>query len=358
MDVYKSETRQSIKRFLNHSLGLHECMASLDDALANLVSRLSRRQTARPSASIVENNDMEAYKSETREVIRRFLGHRLSFPDCIAALDDALADLTSRLSGEQIAPLHALILENNQIVMKEMERRGPPPFDPKILAAFGDGITASDYRSGQLIYAQGDSGEAVFYIQKGRVKLTVVSKFGKQAVIGILGAGSFLGEACLKGQPHAVTATAMGKSSLKRLDKSSVLRVLSENLTFSELFLEHLLSRNLIIEEDMVYQILNSHEKRLARALLMLADFGKKGGPKTAIPKITFEALAQMVGTTISRVSFFMKKFRKLGFIDYNGELKINNSLLNVILYDQFSMATDSVPVALPPPQTPGRRDS
>ncbi len=224
------------------------------------------------------------------------------------------------------------------------------------MAAFGSGISVSDYHPRQVIYAQGDSGDAVFYVQKGRVKLTVVSKFGKQAVLGILGSGSFLGEASLKGQPHAATATAMGKASLKRLEKSSMLRVLSENLAFSELFLDHLLSRNLAIEEDMVYQILNSHEKRLARALLMLADFGKKGSPKTAIPRITFEALAQMVGTTIARVSFFMKKFRRLGFIEYNGELKIHNSLLNVILYDQLTMATDSVPIALPPSQTPGRK--
>ena len=208
-----------------------------------------------------------------------------------------------------------------------------------------------------MIYAQGDVGDAVFYIQKGRVKLTVASKFGKQAIIGILGAGSFFGEACLKGQPHAATATALGKSSIERLDKSSMLRVLGENLAFSELFLDHLLSRNLSMEEDMVYQILNSHEKRLARALLMLANFGKKGRPKKVIPKISFEALAQMVGTTISRVSFFMKKFRKLGFIDYNGELKINNSLLNVVLHDQFvTMATDPFPVTLSPQRTSGRR--
>ena len=178
-------------------------------------------------------------------MIKRFLNHRLSFHDCVAALDAAFADLTSRLTGEQIAPLRALILENNDMVMKEMERRGPPPFDPKILAALGDGITVSDYRPGQVIYAQGDSGDAVFYIQKGRVKLTVVSKFGKQAVIGILGAGSFFGEGCLRGQPHAATATAVGKSSIERLEKSSVIRALGENLAFSELFLAHLLSRNL-----------------------------------------------------------------------------------------------------------------
>jgi CRP/FNR family cyclic AMP-dependent transcriptional regulator len=293
---------------------------------------------------------MEVYKSETSEVIKRFLRRRVSFDECMAALDAALADLTSRATSEQIASLRALILENNNIVMKEMERRGPPPFDAKILAALGDGITASDYRSGQVIYSQGDIGDAVYYIQKGRVRLTVVSKFGKRALIGVLSAGSFLGEGCLKGQPHVATATAQGKCSIDRLEKSSMLRVLSENLAFAELFLDHLLSRNLTMEEEMVYQILNSHEKRLARALLMLANFGKEGTPMKAIPKISFEALAQMIGTTISRVSFFMKKFRKLGFIDYNGELKINNSLLNVVLHDQFvSMATS-------PHGTPGRR--
>src|SRR5579862_1535766 len=194
-------------------------------------------------------------------------------------------------------------------------------------------------------------------IRKGRVKLTVASKLGKQAVIGVLGAGSFFGEGCLKGQPHAATATAVGKASIERLDRLSMLRVLSENLAFSELFLSHLLSRNLSLEEGMVYQILNSHEKRLARALLMLANFGKKGRPKSIIPKVSFEALAELVGTSISRVGFFMRKFRKLGFIDYNGELKINNSLLNVVLHDQFvTMATDPLPVAVSPHRTLRRK--
>jgi CRP/FNR family transcriptional regulator, cyclic AMP receptor protein len=249
---------------------------------------------------------MEVFKSETREVIRRFLNHRLSFHECMAALDDAFAHLPPRLTDEQIASVRALVLENNEIVMKEMERRGPPTFDPKILAAFGNGLTVADYRPGQVIYPQGETGDAVFYVQKGRVRLTVVSKFGKQAVMGVLGAGSFLGEACLRGQPHAATATAVGKSSIERLEKASVIRVLGQNLAFSELFLAHLLSRNLRMEEDMVYQILNSHEKRLARALLMLANFGKAGRPKSVIPKVSFEALAQMVGTTISRVGFFI----------------------------------------------------
>jgi CRP/FNR family transcriptional regulator, cyclic AMP receptor protein len=298
---------------------------------------------------------MEVYKSKTQEVIRRFLRHRLSFHDCMGELDAALADLTPRLTGGQIADLRALMLQNNELVMKEMERRGPPPFDPQSLKALGDGITVSDYRPGQVIYEQADSGEAVFYILKGRVKLTVVSKFGKQAVIGVLGAGTFLGEGSLRGQPHAATATAMGKAWIERLDKATMTRVLGENLAFSELFREHLLSRNLTIEEDFVYQILNSHEKRLARALLMLANFGKKGRPKSAIPKISFEALAEMVGTTIARVTFFMKKFRKLGFIDYNGEFKIHNSLLNVVLHDQLITVADDLGTQSPH-RTAGRR--
>jgi CRP-like cAMP-binding protein len=244
-------------------------------------------------------------------------------------------------------------MENNDIVMKEMGRRGPPPLDPKIMAALGDGITISDYSPGQVIYAQGDSGEAIFYIQKGQVKLTVVSKFGKKAVTGVLGTGSFLGERCLSGQEHAVTATVLVKSSIMRLDRSSVMRLLGTDLAFSELFLEHVLSRNLSMEEDMISQVLNSLEKRLARALLLLADFGKEGRPKSVVPRMSFEALAQTVGTTISRVRYFMKKFRKLGFIDYNGELQINNSLLNVVLHDQFViMENDPFPVTRPPHRT------
>jgi CRP/FNR family cyclic AMP-dependent transcriptional regulator len=299
---------------------------------------------------------MEAYKAETRALIKRFLKHKLSFQDCLAALDSSLADLTSRLTGEQIAPLRALIMENNAIVMKEMERRGPQAFDPKILAALGDGITLADYRPGHVLYSQGDLGDAVFYIRKGRVRLTVASNFGKQAVIGVLGPGSFFGEGCLKEQPYGATATALSRASIERLDRSTMRRVLGKNLAFSELFLAHLLSRNVSLEEEMLYQLLNSHEKRLARTLLTLANFGKSGRPKKVIPKISFEALAQMIGTTISRVSFFMRKFRKLGFIDYNGELRINNSLLNVVLQDQFgAMATNPFPGVLSPPRTGGR---
>jgi CRP/FNR family transcriptional regulator, cyclic AMP receptor protein len=236
--------------------------------------------------------------------------------------------------------------ENNDIAMKEIERRGPLPFDPGILAALGNGVAFSDCRPGEVLYTQGETGETVFYIQKGRVRLTVFSKFGKTAVTGVMGAGSFLGEGCLRGSPHAVTATVMVKSSIMRLDKSSMTSLLGKDPAFSELFLDHLLSRNISIEEDMVYQILNSNEKRLARALLLVANFGKKGGPRSTVPKISFAVLAQTVGTSISRVSFFMKKFRRLGFIDYNGELKINNTLLNVVLHDQFViMPNDPLPV-------------
>jgi CRP-like cAMP-binding protein len=187
---------------------------------------------------------MEVFKSEAREVIRRFVDRRLTFPQCVVALEDALADVTPRLSGPQIPLLHALILQNNSIVMKEMEKRGQPPSDPKILAALRDGITISAYRPGELIYSQGDPGQAVFYIQEGRVKLTAVSKLGKQAVVGILGPASFVGEGCLKQQPHPATARAIGKCWIERLNKATMNRLLGDNLAFSGLFLAHLLSRN------------------------------------------------------------------------------------------------------------------
>src|SRR5580704_9385383 len=203
---------------------------SLGQKLRRPRDNIETQSGIRSSTKLFYNlSAMDVYKRETEELVRRFLDHRLSFPECIAALDAALADLTPRLTPEQLPALRALMLENNDMVMKEMERRGPPPLDPKALAALDDGITLSDYRLGQVIYAQGDSGDAVFYIQNGRVKLTVVSKFGKQAVIGVLGAGSFFGEGCLRGLPHAATATAVGKSSIERLERSSVIRALGEN---------------------------------------------------------------------------------------------------------------------------------
>jgi CRP-like cAMP-binding protein len=187
----------------------------------------------------------------------------------------------------------------------------------------------------QTIFVQGDSSDAVFYIQKGKVRLTVVSKTGKEATIGILNEGSFFGEGCLTGQPlRLCSATAMTDCAVMKIDKKSMVEVLHREPAFSELFVAYLLARNVRYEEDLVDQLFNSSEKRLARILLLLAHFGKDGKPEVAIPKISQETLAEMIGTTRSRVSFFMNRFRKLGFIRYNGELEVHSSLLNVVLHD------------------------
>jgi len=209
-------------------------------------------------------------------------------------------------------------------------------FDPKLfLSKVGKGRTISEYRKNDVVFSQGDRGDAIFYIQKGKVKLTVVSNAGKEAVIAILGPGDFLGEGCLAGRPVCLaTATAMTESSIVRLEKPATIRVLHEEPAFSEMFVSYLLSRNMRIEEDLVDQLFNSSEKRLARVLLLLANFGKEGKPEPVITKISQETLAEMIGTTRSRVSFFMNKFRKLGFIEYNGALHIHSSLLNIVLHD------------------------
>jgi CRP/FNR family transcriptional regulator, cyclic AMP receptor protein len=189
----------------------------------------------------------------------------------------------------------------------------------------------------QTLFAQGDSSDAVFYIQKGKVKLTVVSQIGKEATIGILNAGDFCGEGCLTGQPlRLCSATAMTDCTVMRIDKKSMMEVLHREPAFSELFVAYLLTRNIRYEEDLVDQLFNSSEKRLARILLLLAQFGKDGKPETVIPKISQETLAEMVGTTRSRVSFFMNRFRKLGFVDYHAgdELQVHSSLLNIVLHD------------------------
>jgi CRP/FNR family cyclic AMP-dependent transcriptional regulator len=209
-------------------------------------------------------------------------------------------------------------------------------FDPiAFLAKTGEGRAATGYASGQVIFAQGDPADAVFYVQTGRVKLTIVSGQGKEAVVGIYSATDFFGEACLAGQPLRIaTATAMSECLIVRLAKSAMIRILHDEPTFSELFVAHLLSRNIRVEADLVDQLFNSREKRLARVLLLLANFGKEGKPEAVIPNITQETLAEMIGTTRSRVSFFMNKFRKLGFIEYNGKLSVHSSLLNVVLHD------------------------
>jgi CRP-like cAMP-binding protein len=211
-----------------------------------------------------------------------------------------------------------------------------PLFDPKLfLAKVGKGRTISEYRKNQVVFSQGDPGDAIFYIHKGKVKLNIVSSAGKEAVIAILGPGDFLGEGCLAGRPLCLgTATAMSDCSIVRLEKLSTIRVLHEEPAFSEMFMSYLLSRNMRIEEDLVDQLFNSSEKRLARVLLLLANFGKEGKPEPVIAKISQETLAEMIGTTRSRVSFFMNKFRDLGFIEYNGELHVHSSLLNIVLHD------------------------
>jgi CRP-like cAMP-binding protein len=209
-------------------------------------------------------------------------------------------------------------------------------FDPKLfLAKVGKGKTHTEHPKNQKVFSQGEAAEAIFFIQRGKVKLTVVSKQGKEAVIAILSAGDFFGEGCLAGQTLRMsTVTTISESSIVRLDKADTVRVLHDEPAFSEMFLHYLLSRNIRIEEDLVDHLFNSSEKRLARVLLLLANFGKEGKPETVIPKISQETLAEIIGTTRSRVSFFMNKFRKLGFITYNGHLEVHSSLLNVVLHD------------------------
>ena len=209
-------------------------------------------------------------------------------------------------------------------------------FDPKLfLAKVGKGKTHTEYPKNQKVFSQGEAAEAIFFIQRGKVKLTVVSKQGKEAVIAILGAGDFFGEGCLAGQTLRMsTVTTISECSIVRFDKADTVRVLHDEPAFSEMFLHYLLSRNIRIEEDLVDHLFNSSEKRLARVLLLLANFGKEGRPETVIPKISQETLAEIIGTTRSRVSFFMNKFRKLGFITYNGHLEVHSSLLNVVLHD------------------------
>jgi len=204
------------------------------------------------------------------------------------------------------------------------------------LASAGAGRTIVDLKKGQRIFSQGDAANAVFYVQTGKIKLSVISKRGKEATIALLGAGNFLGEECIAAMQmqRVATATALTPSSLLRIERTEMVRVLHQEQLFSEVFVSYLLARNARVQEDLVDQLFNSSEKRLARALLLLAQFGKEGKPETVIPKISQETLADMIGTTRSRVSFFMNRFRKLGFIEYNGKLSIHSSLLNVILHD------------------------
>jgi CRP/FNR family transcriptional regulator, cyclic AMP receptor protein len=218
------------------------------------------------------------------------------------------------------------------------------PFDPKrFLAKVGKGKTISKYRKDQIVFSQGQVADAVFYIQQGKVKLTVVSEQGKEAVVAILEPGHFFGEGCLNGHALRIATTrAMDECVLTRIEKATMVATIHNEPEFSELFMSYLLTRNSRIEEDLIDQLFNSSEKRLARLLLLLANFGKEGRPEPIVGTFSQETLAEMIGTTRSRVSFFMNKFRKLGFIEYNGKLEVHNSLLNVVLYDQPPIKSDA----------------
>jgi CRP/FNR family cyclic AMP-dependent transcriptional regulator len=203
------------------------------------------------------------------------------------------------------------------------------------LSTINGGRTIAVFPNKRTIFAQGDAADSVFYIQKGKVKLIVVAQSGKEATIGILNKGDFFGEGCLTGQPSRMcSAVAMIDCEVMRIDKKSMMDVIHRERAFSDMFVAYLLTRNIRYQEDLVDQLFNSSEKRLARILLLLAHFGKDGKPEVAIPKISQETLAEMVGTTRGRVSFFMNRFRRLGLIRYNGELEVHSSLLNVVLHD------------------------
>jgi CRP-like cAMP-binding protein len=234
-------------------------------------------------------------------------------------------------------------LKERVVVAKE----GNPPFDPKaLLARVGEGRSIRTYAKGEAVFVQGDVADAVYYVQRGEVKISVVSEQGREAIVAVLGARDFFGEACLAGQRRRLaTASAMTDCAIVRLEKAAILRLLHDEPAFSEVFTTHLLQRAIRVEADLVDQLFNSSEKRLARTLLLLANFGKEGRPETIIAQISQETLAEMVGTTRLRVSFFMNKFRRLGFIEYNGGIEVHSSLLSVVLNDK-------------PPEIPIRRRS
>ena len=223
-----------------------------------------------------------------------------------------------------------------------MANRRKIPFDPeKFLAQMSKGTAVLSCRTGQIIFRQGEAADAIFYIQKGKVKLTVISEQGKEAVVGILGATDFFGEGCLNGHALRVaTASAIEESVITRIEKAAMIATIHKEPTFSELFMAYILARNSRIEEDLIDQLFNSSEKRLARLLLLLANFGKEGRPEPIVGKISQETLAEMIGTTRARVSFFMNKFRKLGFIEYNGKLEVHSSLLNMVLHEKPEIKT------------------
>ena len=221
-------------------------------------------------------------------------------------------------------------------ITREWSRRRSPAVGVRTaLSKLAEQGIVSRYRKNQVIFAQGDHADAVFYVQTGEVKLTVVSPHGESAILAVLRADDFLGEGCLTGQPlRMTTASTLSETSVVRIEKARVTRLLAKDAEFSGTFVSYLLTRTIRIEEDLVDRLFNSSEKRLARMLLLLAAFGKKGGSNPVIPRVSQEVLAEMIGTTRARVSVFMNKFRKLGLIDYNGDLLVHEALMNVILHD------------------------
>lgn len=215
-------------------------------------------------------------------------------------------------------------------------------FDPKVfLAKVNGGRTVSEYRKNERVYRQGDPANSVFYIQTGKAKVTVVSPQGKEAVVAILGRGDFFGEGCLAGQSlRLATVTALEQSSITQIPKANTVSLIHAEPAFAELFIAHLLARNSRVEADLVDQLFNSSEKRLARTLLLLANFGREGEPEPILAKINQETLAEMIGTTRSRVSHFMNKFRQLGLIEYNGHIEVHRSLLNLVLHEKPEIRT------------------
>ena len=221
--------------------------------------------------------------------------------------------------------------------VKRVRGKAKSPFDPRAFLSKinGGGRTISEYKTLGVIYRQGDQADAVFYIQSGKAKITVLSEQGREAVVAVLGPGDFLGEGCLGGQIlRLATAITLAQSRIMRIPKAEIVKLIHSQPAFAELFISHLLARNSRVEADLVDQLFNSSEKRLARTLLLLANFGKEGEPEPVLAKISQETLAEMIGTTRSRVSHFMNKFRKLGFIDYNGRIEVHRSLLNVVLQE------------------------
>src|ERR1700704_1609096 len=227
-----------------------------------------------------------------------------------------------------------------QEVVAMVKRR--PAFDPKsFLAVVGEGRSIGRYRKDQIVMSQGDPADAVFYIQSGKVKLTVVSEQGKEAVVAMLGTNDFFGEGCLAGQAQRIaTAATMTDSVIVRLEKAAIVRVIHQEPAFSGMFIAHLLARAIRVEADLIDQLFNSSEKRLARLLLLMANFCTNDKPEPILARISQETLADMIGTTRSRVSSFMNKFRKLGFIDYNGSIEVHSSLLNVVLHEEPHIIT------------------